>query len=223
MKYYELVPYDQVHNNWLMFTEQREPPYVTLKPRFSDCVCPKCKMIDHDKAFAKGFDEPLKIRAKGDLLGTSEGFVCISEKAKQVVESFGLGGITLKEIPNAGWWVVSVTCRVNADRSAYTVTKPFCDQCGRPKETIGLIRCLNQIEAPDQVGQFFSPTFDRGGSMNGDRDIFVTEDIVFLFKQQKLKGGIFERLLTPIEFAAIKAAGAEKNPLKWPKDSRVIL
>ena len=59
--------------------------------------------------------------------------------------------------------------------------------------------------------------------MNGDRDLFVTEDIVSEFKQQKLKGGMFARLLTPMEFAEIKAAGAEKNPLKWPKDSRVVL
>jgi hypothetical protein len=223
MNYYELVPNDQVHNNWLLFKERKEPPYVLVEPRYSDCVCPKCKKIDHDKAFAKGFEEPIRIRARGDLLVTSEGFICISEKAKQVIESFRFGGLTLKAIPNAGWWVVNVTCRVEGDQSAYTVTKPSCDQCGRPKETIGLIRCLNQIKAPNQVGTFFSPTFDRGGSMNGDRDVFVTEDIVSQFKQQKLKGGMFARLLTPMEFAEIKAAGAEKNPLKWPRDSRVVL
>jgi hypothetical protein len=223
MNYYQFFPHDQVRNNWLMFTQQKSPPYVGLQTRFSRCVCPKCKKIDHDKAFAEGFDEPLKIRAKGDLFGTSEGFICFSDKAKQVIESFRFGGLTLKTIPNAGWWVVNVTCRVEADQGAYTVTKPSCDQCGRPKETIGLIRCLNQIKAPNQVGTFFSPTFDRGGSMNGGRDVFVTEDIVSQFKQQKLKGGMFARLLTPIEFAEIKAAGAEKNPLKWPKDSRVVL
>ncbi len=223
MNYFQFFPHDQHRNNWLMFTEQKEPPYVSVKPRFCGCVCPKCKKIDHDKAFAEGFDEALKIRAKGDLFGTSDGFVCVSEKAKQVIESFGFGGITVKAIPNAGWWVVKVIRRVNADQSAYTVTKPFCEQCGRPKATIGLIRCLNQIQAPDQVGTFFSPTFDRGGSMNGGRDVFVTEDIVSQFKQQKLKGGMFARLLTPTENAEIIAAGAEKNPLKWPKDSRVIL
>jgi len=223
MNYYQFFPHDQVRNNWLMFTELKEPPYVFLKPRFSSCVCPKCKKLDHDKAFAEGFNETLKIRAKGDLFGTSEGFVCISDRAKQVIESCRFGGIALKPIQNAGWWVVNVTRRVDADQRAYTVTKPFCDQCGRPKETIGLIRCLSQISPPDQVGTFFAPTFDRGGSMNGDRDLFVTEDIVFQFKQQKLKGGMFARILTPEELAEVNAVGAEKNPLKWPKDSRVVL
>lgn len=223
MNYYEFVSHDQVHNNWLLFTEQRVAPYVLVRPRFGDCVCLKCKSIDHDKAFAKGFDEDIKVRAKGDLMGTSEGFTCISEKARNVIESAGFTGLSTKEIPKTGWWVVNVANRVRADQSAYTISKQVCDLCGRPKEVIGLIRCLNQIEVPSAAGTFFSPTFDRGGSMNGDRDLLVTEDIVSQFKQQKLKGGMFARLLTPTEFAEIKAAGAEKNPEKWPRNSRVIL
>ena len=223
MNYYAFFPHDQVRNNWLLFTEQKVPPYISVRPRFGDCVCPKCNRIDHDKAFAKGFDEGIKIRAKGDLLGTSEGFICINDKTKSVIESSEFTGIALKEIPKTGWWAVNVTNRVKADQSAYTISKQVCEQCGRPKEVIGLIRCLNQIEVPSDARTFFSPTFDRGGSINGDRDLFVTDDIVSQFKQQKLKGGMFARLLTPSEHAEVKAAGAEKRPDQWPKGSRVIL
>jgi hypothetical protein len=223
MNYYELVPDDQPWNNWLLFTEHKEPPYVVAEAAYSDCICPKCGKIDHDKAFRIGFEKQRRIRAKGDLLATSEGFYCLSDRAKRVLESERLSGITLKPIPGAGWWVIDVSRRVEADQSAYTLTKPLCDYCGRPKEAIGLIRCLNQVRVPNQIGTFFSPVFDRAGSMNCARDVFVTEDIVSLFKRQKLKGAMFARLLTPTEFAAIKAAGAEKDPLKWPKDSRVVL
>lgn len=225
MNYFQFFPNDQVHNNWLMFTEQKTPPYVVLRPRYLDCVCPipNCKKIDHDKAFAEGFDDDIKIRARGDIMDTSEGFTCINDKAKNVIESSGFVGLSLKEIPKTGWWVANVVHRVKADQNAYTITKAVCDRCGRPKETIGLIRCLNQIEVPSNTGTFFSPTFDRGGSRNGDRDLFFTEDIVSIFKQQKLKGGMFTRLLTPAEYADVKAAGAERNPEKWPKGSRVIL
>ena len=59
--------------------------------------------------------------------------------------------------------------------------------------------------------------------MNGDRDLFVTGDIVAQFKKQGIKGGMFARLLTPSEYEAVKAAGAERNPLKLPKSSRVVL
>lgn len=206
-----------------MFTEQKSSPYVVLKSRYGDCVCPECKSIDHDKAFAKGFDADIKIRAKGDMLCTSEGFICFSERVLTVIESAGFSGITLKPIPESAWYVVNSACRLNADQTAYKMTKPFCNQCGRPKECIGLIRCLNQIDVPRERGTFFSPVFDRGGSMNGDRDLFATEDIVTCFKQQGIKGGMFARLLTPPEFEKIKAAGLEKNLPKWPKDSRVIL
>lgn len=223
MNYYELVPNDQTHNNWLLFAELKEPPYLVVKPRYVGYVCPKCKKIDHDKAFVEGFDDGLKIRARGDLLCTSEGFLCVSEKVRQIINLKEFSGITLKAIPRTDWWVVNASCRVQADDSAYTLGKPYCEACGRAREAIGLIRCLSQIERPRGKGTFFSPTFNRCGSMNGDRDLFVSEDIVAEFKLQGVKGGMFARLLTQEEYAQVRAMGAEKNPLKWPKGSRVIL
>ena len=223
MKYYELHPNDQRDNNWLMYCEQYDDPYLTLKPRYIECVCVKCRAIDHDRAFAEGFDQGLKIRARGDLLITSEGFYCFSDKVRSVIEAAGFQGLSLKVIPGTGWHVVNAVCRVEADRSAYAATKPFCDSCGRPKELIGLIRCIDQIQAPATMGTFFAPVFDRRGSMNGDRDLFLTEDILLHFKSHGIKGGMCARLLTGAEYAAVKAAGALKNPLKWPRGSGVSL
>jgi len=225
MNYYQIYPHDQSRHIWLMCTTHRERPYLSVKPLYTDCVCSNinCKKINHEKAFEKGFLEKSGLKLKADIFGTSEGFLCFNEKTKNIVESNKFAGLDFKPIPGTCWWVVNVVRRVNADWNTFKRKMPACELCGRPKETYGSFNCINQVEAPDERGAFFSPTFDCGGGMNMDRDCFLTEDIVSCFKEQKLKGAMFQRLLTPIEYADIKAAGAEYQPDKWPKDSRVIL
>ena len=220
MNYYQFFSNDQARNNWLVNTELKEPPWVAKKIRYASCFCQKCEMINFDAAFTEGFDESVKIRVKGDAFQSTDGFNCVNEKIKNLIESEGMRGVTLKPVGKAGWWVLNITRRVNGDPQAYS-RRNTCDQCKRARQTYGQLYCVTQIEAPEQRGTFFSPTFDRGGSV--DRDVLVTEDIMASFKKHGIKGGMFTRLLTPAEFEAVKAANALMDPLRWPKDSKSVL
>jgi hypothetical protein len=220
MKCFEFSGNDQSRNNWLVNTELKEPPWVVTKPKYAPCFCPKCELPDLDALFELGFDDTVKIRARGDLFHSSDGFVCVNEKVKALVESEGFRGVAFKPVGKAGWWVVNVTRRVEGDEQAYT-RRNICPECGRARQTYGQICCVNQIDCPKEPGTFFSPKFRRSGYQ--DRDLFVTEDIVASFKKNGVKGGLFSRLLEPAEFEAVKAANALMDPLRWPKDSKVIL
>jgi len=223
MNYFQFFPHDQTQFNWLIFIAHREPPYLTVMPRYSKYVCPKCKKIDHEKVFEEGFADGLRIRAKGDFFGSDEGFECFSEEVLRIIEESGFTGLLFKPIPGTKWFVINLRRRVEADNNAYKWSRNVCDVCNRPKEVTGLITFLSQIRVPQEAKTFFGPTFDRGGSMNGDRDLFVTEDIVFRFKEKKIKGGMFQRLLTAEEESLFKEACASRVPFKWPKGSKVVL
>jgi len=156
MNYFEFSSDDQTRNNRLVSIELKDPPWVALKPRYVCCVCPKCELINYDEAFAEGFDDTVKIRAKGDIFGTTDGFTCINQKVKDLIESEGMHGVAMKPVGKAGWWVVNVTYRVNGDEGAYT-RRNYCDQCKRARQTYGRICCVNQVESPEQNRTFFHP------------------------------------------------------------------
>jgi len=223
MNYFQYYPQDQARNNWLMFTEQKDPPYVLVKERYRHFICAGCSGFDHDLVFNEGFDPGLKIRAKGNLLGTTDGFYCVDDEAKKVIESSRFVGLTFKPLPETKWHVVNTTCRVSADKSSYRSTKPPCSVCHRQRGSVGLIRFLSQIEAPKENGVFFSPIFSRSGAMDGNRDLFVTEDILAVFKERGIKGGMFEKLLNRDEEVCFTEAAAVKAPFKWPKGARAVL
>ncbi len=163
MNYFQFFSHDQEQFNWLIFDAHRDPPYLTVKPRYSQHVCPKCIKIDHDRVFEEGFEEGLRIRAKGDFFGSDEGFECVSDSVLRVVEQSGFAGLAFKPIPGTKWHVMNLRRQVDADKNAYKYSKGVCEVCKRPKEITGLIKFLSQIKVPDEPRTLFGPTFDRGG------------------------------------------------------------
>ncbi len=198
-------------------------PYLTVEPEFNRFVCVKCKAINHDAAFENGFSSDVKIRARGNIFISSDGFFCFDDTVRQIIETAKFKGIKFKKLVGTGWNVISLTCRVRADESVYEYSKQKCAACKRPREVLGFIRFPSQIKVPDFAGTFFTPKFDRGGKMNMDRDLFVTEDIALRFKKEGLKGGYFERLLSKDEEVNCRKAIATKQEFKWPKGTKILL
>jgi hypothetical protein len=73
---------------------------------------------------------------------------------------------------------------------------------------------------PKRGRTFFSTVFDRDCSGYAARDIFVTEDVVAVFKQAGLKGGVFDRMLTDAEEVKVKGATGK---VRWPSHAKVYL
>lgn len=223
MNSYQFFADDQHYNNWLAHSEQEEAPYVVIRPKYERLLCPKCKRFDHDRVFAEGFEENVRIRARGNIIQTEDGFYCVDSRVKEWVELHHIKGVALKALPGTDWNVMSVTCRVEADRSDYSYSKASCAVCSRSNEITGVILLASRIAAPQCCGTFFAPEFDRVGGFSGNRDVFVTEDVVLGFKELGLKGGTFQRLLSAEEEPAFRAAVERKQAFKWPKGARIVL
>jgi hypothetical protein len=118
---------------------------------------------------------------------------------------------------------MNVTCRVDADRSAYTYGRAYCSTCNRPREVTGVIVFSGGVSVPQEQCTFFAPVFDRVGGFSGHRDVFVTEDIVRGFKDSGFKGGMFQRLLRADEEAPFRAAVERNEVFRWPKGSKISL
>jgi hypothetical protein len=219
MNYHELILNDQNWNNWLLFTEHKKTPWLSIKPRYQHLLCPKCKKFDHDDAFKEGFDSEIRIRGRGDIIRTDDGFRCVNEKVKRTIERAHLKGLGLKPLGDTGWYVINVTLRVSGDSTVYRLHKPFCRHCNRPSEITGIWGFQSQLRPPKEGKSFFSTIFDRCCSGNADRDIFVTEDIVRLWKDHGVKGGMFERLLNADEEAQVRDSIARGKP-RWPAQAK---
>lgn len=118
------------------------------------------------------------------------------DSVRKLIEAKAWSGLLLKQVPGNSWHVINVTLRVKANNKCYTYGTSKCEICGRFKEITGSINQRTEIEIPDVAGVFFSPTFDRNGSSNRDRDVFISEDIMTCLKSERMtKGAFFTRLI----------------------------
>lgn len=221
--YFYLSPHDQPTDNHLLWLTSRNPPYLTLRPRYAGLVCPSCAKFDYDAVFNEGFDADIDICAKGNFFQSMDGFYCLDDKCRSLIERFKIGGLAVKPLSDSGWHVCNIRCRVDGDINVYTVHKPFCGQCGRPKGGVtGLVQFQSDIEPPAGEALFFGLTFDRQG-YNGDRDLFAIEDVVFKMKEAGLRGLTCFKLLVEPDATKLRSAIEQKETFKWPKGTRIIL
>jgi len=80
MNFYQFAPNDQPWNNWLVSEEVGKEAVLRVRERYRGIVCSRCKKFDHDKAFDLGFDADIRIRARGDIVCTSDNLYCITER-----------------------------------------------------------------------------------------------------------------------------------------------
>lgn len=214
-EWYRFDAADQVWNNWLLFTEDEgdEDSNDTLRvrPRYKRLICPACHGFDHDRAFKAGFDGEVRLRARGDIIETSDGFYCVSKDFVAVGRLAGFRGIVLKPVGRDGWHVLHVTRRVDSDPRAYRQSKRTCPRCGRSADGSGLVEYVSEIQRPPAGSTFFTTKSRRIGARYSDRDLFATGEVVAALKKAGVKGGTFRRLLDAEEETRARKAEREDS------------
>lgn len=195
MNAYEVCPYDQAYANWLLFDLIEEGSNIRIKPHYAHLYCPKCFKPHHERAFEFGFVAGAKFQVRGQIQTTLDGFLCVHDVVRTLIEKHKWSGLALKEVPGAPWHVVNMTERVWTDAACLTPSGFKCEVCGRVKEVIGSVMRMSSIAIPDSPGTFFAPKIDRAGSTNGERDVFITEDIYQCLKAEGINGACFRRLM----------------------------
>lgn len=220
MNIYQFYENDQKWNNWLVFDEPDPDSPVGLKERYRKFVCFKCRRMDEDAVFRNGFDPDIRIRTKDDIIVTCDNFFCINERLFNLIKKQKIQGLEFQSLGQSGWHAMNVTMRVNAKSEVYESSKAICPSCRRAESVLGRFNYLSDIKSPALNKVFFTPKFDRQGYQ--PRDIFATEDVVKLFKENQIKGGCFSRLLTADEEVRVRETTAQ-GKIWWPPSSKTIV
>ena len=159
----------------------------------------------------------MRLRARGDLIETSDGFYCGNAKFVRAVRRGEFAGIALKPVGPEGWHVVNVKRRFAAHPRVYRQSKRTCPRCGRPEDGSGLVEYASQIARPAAGGTFFTTKSTRLGARYSDRDLFATEDVALALKRAGVKGGTFRRLLNADEEKRARKAERDGTAARIPR------
>ncbi|MCS7017373.1 MAG: hypothetical protein NZM42_14820 [Gemmatales bacterium] len=187
--YYWLVPKDQRHNNWILYTDSLESG-VVLRPRYAGMECPRCRKLDETTAIKlKGIDPDVRIRAKTDYLITDDGFICVSRRAYEVIVDNEIGGWNVVPLPGDDRYMLALPERelVTDMQKVGMKFHVKCLQCSRYRETCGfpLLQSMQLPESPKIV--CCSEVWLE--NIRGRRFWFlVHEEIVKIFKTHRLTG-----------------------------------
>jgi len=224
MNYYQLVPNDQIWNNWVLLIE-RINERLRIRERYRKPVCHECFQFDYDTVFREGFDPDIKIRARGDIVQTDDGLYCVRENLKQVFKRHRSRGLVFKRLGSSAWYVVNITLRVSGDKRVYKTDcidgRRYCPACKRAVSVYGLFEFERQLAVPKQSRAFFTTVFKREGHHSAP-DVFATEDIARLLQDAGIKGGMFRKLLNPKEEAQLEAS-IRRGKERWPPNTAIVL
>jgi hypothetical protein len=160
-------------------------------------VCSECLQANHEVIFRRGFEFEKPFRSNRDLIETTDGFFCISEKVRNLLQRHRARGFNLKQISNDGWWAVNLTRKVSADniyKSHVWDGRRMCPECKRAVSVTGLYQFERQLPLPSESRVLFTVKHERQG-LHAGPDIFVTEDIVKVLQGAGIRGCAFARLL----------------------------
>jgi hypothetical protein len=243
MNYYLLGDNDQRHSSWVLYELDRENPgkrtpsrlpqvmmqffgpqpdgNMRMKAAYVGACCKTCRRYDDDDVYDIGFEEPVKIRIRGDFGYTQDRVLVINDKFLKALRTARVRGFETKPIGKTGWHALRVTTRVDSKKGVLKPAKPNCRACGRPNGTVGAFHYQSELSLPTGSNTLFTTKINFHSRL-WDRDVFASEDVVAALKKAAIEGGYCNRLWSEEEREQI-AEKAEHN-VRWkPPGTTVML
>lgn len=211
--YYRLSTSDERSNNFITLQDNlRGAPSIYC--RYLDVICPKCHSVDKDAMFAlKGGiagGPVIRVSKNREFAEARDGFLCVKENVAKLLQKHQVAGFEIRAIPYSDWHVLRVTRKVPYKSFTPTREKPPCATCGRGAYYL-IAQALHQIAVPEEGNTFFTPELER----LQDQDIYLTEDVALMLKNEGAKGASLHRLLTEEEHQlTIQGTPAAKKKIK---------
>ena len=187
MKYYWLAPKDQRVNNWILHREHSITG-VELREQYRGLRCEKCNKLDELAALELGIDDQTRIRSRSDYLITDDGFICVSNLTRHVIETNGVHGVYFRILSDDRYAIalpieLAKTNREIAGMEFYRQ----CLSCGRYRETC-LFPTIASIETPSSTLAVICPEIKFEGTIGRKFWYLATQDIVKIFRANKISG-----------------------------------
>jgi hypothetical protein len=243
--FYRVCPNEQPRTNLVVFREIKAPKRLPPSPgvpaivrtilgthrgvggirevrtRYSKVVCPGCGNFDSDKVIDAGFDDDISIHFRDDFAETNDFMFVISRRMLDVLRKGRVKGFEVKPAGKGGWHALRATVRVDSDPGVFRYEKRKCKVCSNPVDGGGSHGLLSEIEPPPTPNTFFTHKKRCLAREGPDRDLFCTEDVAVLLREQGIHKGSFHRLWTDEE-AATQAAKYKQGIDNWYPPKRII-
>jgi hypothetical protein len=163
MKLFHFWEADQKNVHWLIHQTKSTGIGAEAKQRYQALVCPSCGKFSHDEAFRVGFDDEIKVRVRGDIFRSDDGFLCVNQRFRDLLLDDNCSGVAFKPVGQSGWSVLNVSLRVDVTPDVFIVTKPPCEACGRNRGVSGDgVQHEGQLLEIPKHECFFHQTAPRG-------------------------------------------------------------
>ncbi|MCA9118589.1 MAG: hypothetical protein H6822_03900 [Planctomycetaceae bacterium] len=113
MNYYWLSVDDDPNVNWVIF---RANPHRTLRERYRYLACSACGRVNELDAIRSGIDSDVRIRSKFDYFTSDDGFKCVNNRGRDILERCGAKGLEFVSLPGGKHFVVLAQHRVEVRR-----------------------------------------------------------------------------------------------------------
>ena len=185
---YGLWSVDDEASHWLFYCDDRQNRLV-VRPEYRDLTCSGCGKVNESEALRRGVSTGFVVRSQKDWIGTAEGWVCVSQRFRDVVEQNDIGGLSFLTIPsNSGHFVVEFTCLVstNADKAGFDCKNP-CVVCGRYQEKL-VGPFLESMTLPEAKKTVFVSEQANENVKAAYRPAFADRMVVKLLRESNIVG-----------------------------------
>lgn len=195
-RYCLIFPPDQRHNNWVFSRDLVTGR--TIRERYAHLPCPnrKCGKFDELKAVRElGIDPDLRIRAKGDFVGTDDGFPCFSHRLLEAMRAAGVGGFEIVPLPADPEYVLAlptVVATTDPDTCGMQYTLP-CRLCSRFGSS-SRWPTMQSIVPPGDVNALFIPSTPFESIISRKFYFYASASVVSLMKEFGTKRCGFEEV-----------------------------
>ncbi len=188
MNCFWLIPEDQRFNNWILHHDSPDVG-VSLRERYASYACKKCKKVDEEAAIADGIDREVTIQSKSDFLTTDDGFICVSQRLKELLEDQSVQGVRYLSLPADDRYMVAMpsSCLdTNLEKVGMECHRP-CPVCGRYRETC-FFPSLQSIAVPEEPNDLYCPSVFIENTGGRQFLFFTSEDTVRILRSGKISG-----------------------------------
>lgn len=111
---------------------------VTLRNRYADLACPRCKKFDEVEALRRGIEADIRVRSKRDVFANAEWMTCVSRRFLDIAAEEGISGFESAPIGQTGFSVLfpGVEAPVDVKLTSMRFIGVPCEHCGRYRETV---------------------------------------------------------------------------------------
>jgi hypothetical protein len=186
-----IAPADPIQADWLFWVDDRAAR-LRARQQYLDLVCPGCGKLDELGAIERGLPSEFAVKGSRDIVGTADGFLLASVRARKVIEAASMIGCSFRPLLGDDKYQLILPTRfapTDASRAGVRFIDPRCSVCNRYREVVGGF-IPEGMEVPQERYAIFAPEVWSESILGRRQILMATEEAGREIKRAKLRGAV---------------------------------